>query len=148
MVPSVALVMNGLARTMLMDLLPQSTHAYGSQTLQLGAALAMMCAQEFERAAARLTEENQALSALFGDAAGVVGDAELQEALSAAASARSSSLLISALHEHNRSLRALLVRLHAYVETQDGDAARALEKRIWAELFESTRRRQLDMALA
>ena len=148
MVPSVALVMNGLARTMLMDLLPQSTHAYGSQTLQLGAALAMMCAQEFERAAARLTEENQALAALFGDAAGVVSDAELQEALRAAAIARSSSLLISALHAHNRSLRALLVRLHAHVETLHGDAARALEQRIWAELVESTRRRQLDMALA
>lgn len=148
MVPSVALVLNGLARTMLMDLLPQSTHAYANQTLQLGAALAMMCAQEFERAAERLTEENRVLAALFSDAAAVVDDAGLRSELQAAAISRSSSLLISALHEHNRSLRGLLTALHAHVEKMDGDAARRLEERIWAELVESTRRRHLDMALA
>ena len=147
MVPSVALVLNGLARTMLMDLLPQTTHAYGGQTLQLGAALAMMCAQEFDRAAARLAEENAALAALFADAVPVVGDTALRTDLEAAASQDSTSLLVSALEERNRSLRALLVRLHAHVETLDSDAARGLDARIWAELVESTRRRQLDLAM-
>ena len=61
MTPTVPQVLNGIARTMLMDLLPLTTHAYGGQTLQLGAALTMMCAQEFDRAAARLSEENAAL---------------------------------------------------------------------------------------
>jgi predicted DNA-binding ribbon-helix-helix protein len=54
---------------------------------------------------------------------------------------------VSALHERNRALRALLVRVHAHVERLDGDAARALEERIWTELVESTRRRQLDLAM-
>lgn len=147
MVPSVPLVLNGIARTLLMDLLPQTTHAYGGQTLQLGAALAMMCAQEFDRAAARLAEENDALARLLSDAAALVGDPVLRDELRSVASAASPSLLVSSLHERNRALRALLIGLHAEVETLDGDAARALEARIWAELVESTRRRQLDMAM-
>ena len=147
MIPSVAAVLNGIARTLLMDLLPETTHAYGAQTLQLDAALAMMCAQEFDRAAARLAEENAALVALFTDAAAVVTESALGDALGAAAAADPPNLLVSALHERNRALRELLVRLHAHVETLTGDAARALDARIWAELAESTRRRQLDMAM-
>jgi hypothetical protein len=147
MVPSVAQVLNGIARTMLMDLLPQTTHAYGAQTLQLGAALTMMCAQEFDRAAARLAEENEALAALFADAAAIVGDAALRSGLQDAG-APAASLLVSALHERNRALRALLVRLHEHVETLDSAAARAIEERIWAELAESVRRRHLDLAMA
>lgn len=147
MVPSVPLVLNGIARTLLMDLLPQTTHAYSAQTLQLDAALAMLCAQEFDRAAARLAEENAALVRLLGDAAAVVADPALRHALASGAAADAPSLLVSALHERNRALRTLLVRLHAHVERLEGDAARALEGRIWAELLESTRRRQLDLAM-
>ena len=148
MVPSVALVLNGLARTMLMDLLPQTTHAYSAQTLQLAAALSMMCAQEFDRAAARLAEENGALEALLAAGAAVACDAALRADLQAAARPDATGLLVSALHARNRTLRALLVRLHAHVETLDGDPARALDARIWAELLESTRRRHLDLAMA
>jgi hypothetical protein len=147
MVPSIPLVLNGIARTLLMELLPQTTDAYGAQTLQLDAALAMLCAQEFDRAAARLAEENAALAGLLVDAAAVIADPTLRSALGSATAAEAGSLLVSALHERNRALRALLVRVHAQVEQLDGDAARALERRIWAELVESTRRRQLDLAM-
>ena len=147
MTPSVQQVLNGLARTLLMDLLPQTTHAYGAQTLQLGAMLAMMCAQEFDRAAARLAEENAALERLFGAAAGVVGDGGLRDELQAATRVAAPSLLVSALRERNSALRALLVRLHAHVETLSGDPAREIEGRIWAELVESTQRRHLDLAM-
>ena len=148
MIPSVPLVLNGLARTMLMDLLPMTTHAYGAQTLQLSGALAMMCAQEFDRAAARLADENATLERLFADAAEVVRDGDLRRDLQAVAAAASPGLLVSALHERNRSLRELLISLHAQVETLQGEAARALEARIWAELTASTERRRLDMAMA
>ena len=148
MVPSVSLVLNGLARTMLMDLLPHVSHAYAGQTLQLGAALSMMCAQEFDQAAARLAEENAALTALFADAGAVVADDALRTDLQSAIAEASGSLLVSVLYERNRTLRALLVRLHAHVETLDGDPARALDARIWNELVESTRRRHLDLAQA
>jgi hypothetical protein len=139
MTPSVPIVLNGMARTMLMELAPQVTIAYAGQTLQLTGALAMMIAQEFDRAAARLVEENTAIEALLIDS----GEAEL----AALAAARQPSLLVSDLQARNRVLRAALTRLHAHAETVDTPAARALEARIWAELVESTRRRLLDMAM-
>lgn len=147
MVPAVPLVLNGLARTMMMELLPQAAHPYAGQTLQLGAALAMMCAQEFDRAAARLAEENAALEALFAEAGAVVTDSALGAAMGEAVGRPATSLHVSALHERNRALRAVLVRLHAHVDGLDSEAARALDSRIWAELAESTRRRHLDLAL-
>lgn len=135
MTPAVPIVLNGLARTLLMDLAPQISAAYAGQTLQLSGALAMMIAQEFDRAAARLVEENAAIAAILADAGEPGGASE-------------ASLLVSALQARNRELRAALIRLHARVETRSDPASRALEARIWAELVESTRRRQLDMALA
>lgn len=143
MTPTVPIVLNGLARTLLMDLAPHVSAAYAGQTLQLSGMLAMMIAQEFERAAARLAEENAAVEALLAEAAAAVGDAELARL----AAAREPSLLVSALQARNRDLRAALTRLHAHVETLDTPAARDLEAHIWAELAESTRRRALDMAL-
>ena len=138
MTPTVPIVLNGLARTLLMDLAPQVTVAYAGQTVQLAGVLTMMVAQEFERAAARLVEENAAVEAILADA----GDD-----FASLAEAREPSLLVSALQARNRDLRAALTRLHAQVDTVDTPEARALEARIWAELVESTRRRLLDMAM-
>lgn len=138
MTPSVPLVLNGLARTMLMDLAPQVTSPYAGQTLQLAGMLAMMIAQEFDRAAARLVEENAAVEAILADG----GDD-----FAALVAARQPSLLVGDLQARNRELRAALTRLHARLEALDGPEARALESRIWAELVASTRRRQLDMAM-
>ena len=135
MTPTVPIVLNGLARTLLMDLAPQVSAAYAGQTLQLSGALAMMIAQEFERAAARLVEENAAIEAILADA----GEP---------AAAWDGSLLVSALQARNCELRAGLIRLHAAVESRSDPVSRDLEARIWAELAESTRRRQLDMALS
>jgi hypothetical protein len=115
------------------------------QTTSLGAMLANYAGQEFDRAAARLVEENGALRDLCGQAAPVVGDSELRKALeSAAASGPDDDLRIPALQRTNDWLRGLLVRLHEHVETLDGEGARALEESIWAELIESTRRRHFQ----
>jgi hypothetical protein len=145
MVPSIAQVLNGIARTLLMDVLPQTAHAYVAQTLQLDAMLAMMCAQEFDRAAARLADENAALLALFSDAEAIVTDDTLRAELRAAGTAAPSGLLVSQLQDRNRTLRGLLVRVHEHVESLPD--ASALHERIWAELRESTRRRQLELEM-
>jgi hypothetical protein len=147
MVPAVPTVLNGIARAMLMDMLPQAGDAYAAQSLQLDAALLMCCAQEFDRAAARLAEENSALVELLTAAAAVVEDPALRDALQARAAEESPGLLVSALHARNRVLRALLIELHAHVEQLAGAAAHAIDERIWSELSASTRRRQLDLAM-
>lgn len=146
MMPSVSHVLNGIAATLMTELGPQLTRAYSAYSAQLIGMLAMMAAQEFERAAARLVEENGAIEALLADGLSLADDA-LRATLEAALAAPQPSLLVSAQQARNRILRAALEQLHAHVETLDGPAARALETRIWSELATSTQRRLLDLAL-
>ena len=53
---------------------------------------------------------------------------------------------ISALKKNNCDLRAALIELHAYIETQPGPDARRIEEATWKELLESTERRRLSTA--
>lgn len=146
MTPTIPTVLNGMASTLMTEIGPQLAGAYSAYSTQLIGMLAMMVAQEFDRAAARLVEENAAIEALLADGLTLVGDA-LRAELDAARAACEPSLLVSALQARNRTLRAALERLHVHVEGLDGPAARALEARIWTELAASTQRRKLDLAL-
>ncbi len=148
MTPDLTIVLGGIVRTVLTELAPELTSSYATMTAQLTGTLLMMVSQEADRAAARLVEENDALRALFVDACATVTDGSLCRDLEAAAAAPPSALTVSALRERNRTLRALLVRLHEHVETLAGPQARDLEERIWTELAASTERRRLDLALA
>jgi hypothetical protein len=147
MIPDVGIVLGGIARTLMLDISPEVTSPYGSLTLQLSAGLLAMITQEADRAAARLSEENGALRQLLASAGPVVTDAALAADLTDAVQAAAPSLLVSDLRRENRTLRALLVRVHAHVEEIEGLAARALEARVWQELVASTQRRQLDLAI-
>jgi hypothetical protein len=100
---------------------------------------------EFDRAAARRVEENQALRRLFADSLGVVSDAALRTRLEQAAAGSDASLAVSDLEGRNAELRALLIDLHCHVEGLDGAEARRLEESIWRELVASTERRRLPM---
>jgi hypothetical protein len=146
MIPDVPTVLGGIARSLMLDIGVDGKTPYQAQTIQLLSALLMMIQQEFDRAAARLVEENDALVALFRDAESIVGDAPLREALRTAVATPPTTLLVSALRERNGTLRSLLIRLHTHVEDLHDAAAHALEERIWAELAASTQRRQLDLA--
>jgi hypothetical protein len=147
MTPDVGTVLNGIARSLMFDIAPEVQSAYAGQTVQLTAGLLMMINEEFDRAAARLVEENGELLRLFAAAAAVVGAAELGGTLrSEAERGAGGTLQVSALRERNRTLRGLLVRLHEHVETLDGAGAREVEERIWSELAASTRRRQVSLA--
>ena len=101
--------------------------------------------EEFDRAAARRVEENAALRALFARGADVASDAALAAQLRAAAATRDDSLLVPALDAGNQQLRALLIALHAHVETLATPAARDLDAAIWRELAASTQRRKLSL---
>ena len=109
----------------------------------LGTLLAL-AGQEWDRSAERLVSENGALRDLFSEATDPVADAVLRERLAEAATSADPGLRVSALQQRNDELRALLIELHTFVEAQPGEAARALEQRIWQELVASTERRQLE----
>ena len=89
----------------------------------------------------RLVEENRAIRALLRGSASLPPPADLAERLRNLASGDDSDLRISALQAANDALRDALTDLHAFVETQPGETAAALDAAIWSELAASTRRR-------
>ena len=109
------------------------------------AALLMGAREEYERAAARRVEENAELRALFERSAAAIEDDDLAERLRVAARGSDPGLRVAELEAENSALRALLVELHAHVETLGSAAARAVESEIWRELVASTGRRRLAL---
>jgi hypothetical protein len=101
--------------------------------------------EEFERAAARRVEENEALRKLFDAARPVVADEDLRNRLAAAVASRDESLAVSELEGSNAALRGLLIDLHSHVEELDDPQARRIEDLIWRELATSTERRRLSI---
>jgi hypothetical protein len=144
--PDVDLVLRRIAEALLGEIAPRVSEDYAQRNTTLAALLLQSAAEEWDRAAARRAEENGALRALFRDAVPVVDDAGLATLLREAASGRDESLRIADLEAGNHALRALLVELHAHVESLETPAARALEDAIWTELRRSTERRALSIA--
>jgi len=130
---------------LMVDVAPALDSGYAqSNTMVLGLMLGAL-REELERVAARRVEENCVLRGLFRDASGCVEDAALGQRLEAAAASEEPSLLVSDLERSNCALRALLIELHAHVETLDSAEARRIEEAIWRELAASTERRRLSI---
>ena len=146
MKPDVGTVLDVVGGKLLLEVAPAVQAAYLRQSVGLTGILLSMVKEEWERSASRRFEENAALRALFGRAAGVVSDPELRRRLEAAAAGADTSLLISALEQSNAALRALLIDLHAHVESVDAPWARALDAEIWRELVASTERRRFSLS--
>jgi hypothetical protein len=140
--PKILLVVAG---ALFGQLLPEVRTPFGQQTVTLAGGVLGMIAQEYDRAAARLVEENEVLVALLGTARPVVTAADLRERIeSATAHVPARDLHVSALQAANDGLRSVLIDVQAEVESLAGTAARAVNGLIWEELRESTRRRHLE----
>ncbi|MBA4179096.1 MAG: hypothetical protein C0506_00765 [Anaerolinea sp.] len=117
---------------------------FGAQTAGLSAALAGLLAQEWDRAAARLVEENTAVTGLLERARLIVTDEALHVRIDTViARIPASDLRVSALRTENDELRGVLVDVHAAVDGVAGEQHELLNRLIWDELRESTRRRHL-----
>jgi hypothetical protein len=145
MKPEPAHALERLMQALLGDLMPNVQPSYRQASVMANAMMVGVMREEIDRAAARRVEENAALRALFADATAVVKDGALCERVAAAARSADASLLVPALDESNRTLRTLLIELHAHVEELPGDAARRVEAAIWRELAASTERRKLGL---
>ncbi len=142
-------VLFGVAAALMMQIMPEVRTPIAGQTVTLSAALLSMVAQEFDRAASRLVEENRAIRALLSDAHRVIADPSLRGRIEAEiADPIEHDFHVSALQAVNDRLRTLLIDVHVAVELAPGDAAANLNDRIWDELKESTRRRHLASGLA
>lgn len=141
--PDPATVLGAIAAAIAAEI-PNTPTPFGQQTLGIAAGLAVMLAQDVDRAPARLVEECRTTAAILRDALPLLGGDELAGRIEdALAHDVLSDLRISALQAEDDRLRVLLVEVHARVETLPGEAAVAINDRIWDELRESTRRRHL-----
>ncbi|MEO6398621.1 MAG: hypothetical protein ABIP13_09160 [Tepidiformaceae bacterium] len=123
---------------------PEIASAFGQQTSGLSAALAMVLAQEWDRAASRLVEENVRVTGLLERSRLVIRDELLHARIDGVVERIPAiDLRVSALQAENDELRRLLTDVHATVDGAEGAESELLNRLIWDELRESTRRRHL-----
>ncbi|GIW12930.1 MAG: hypothetical protein KatS3mg062_0369 [Tepidiforma sp.] len=143
--PTPSRVLQGVAANLLGEVLPAIPTPFGQQLVGIAAMLNMMVAEEFDRAADRLVTENRIVRELLAAGRDLLGEHVPADVTQAIASPPAASLRIADLQHENDTLRAALIELHAAVERTPGEAARAFEERIWAELIESTRGRHFSV---
>lgn len=133
-------VLHGVARSLQEQIAPALDDAFARDAVRMATALATICANGFDDAAAVRIDENARLRALFADAAAAIGG-DLGARLAAAARSADPDYRISELDAETGRLRVLLVELHAVVEALEDDAARALDRAIWVLMAETERAR-------
>jgi hypothetical protein len=140
--PSVDRYLDELKRALAQDFAPRLPTSYEQSGLVRHAMLIGIVAEEFDRAASRRVEENQALRDLFADAVRTLPDSALHARLLTASQSEDRSFKVRDLDANNGSLRSLLIELHEHVEQSAGGHARSIEEAIWRELVRSTERRR------
>jgi len=142
--PDAGRVLQGIAVNLLSNVMPEIRTPFGQQTVGIAGALAMMLAEESDRAANRLSVESAIIRGILTDGLSLVRN-EARAAVSAAlATPAPPDIRVSSLLAENDALRAGLIALHAAVEQLETPEGRAMDDRIWAELVESTRRRDFQ----
>ncbi len=141
MTPDTRSIITDLAGRMAMVFAPDLRSPYVAGSAGLTAAVLMMVAEEGDRTAHRLVEENRAIRAILTGAGAAEPPADLAARLRTLAAGADEDLHVSALQAANNALRSALTDLHAHVENRADEAAEALEAVIWSELVASTRRR-------
>ena len=131
--PFVPVAAAALAERLRAEILPELT-GFRAGNVAMTAAMFDMIGEEWDRAAARLFEENAAIRALLVRG-GVRPPQDTDD-----------DLRISALDANNDALRQALITLHADIEQRDDADARALEATIWDELRRSVERRKISSA--
>lgn len=144
MKPEVPRVLTGLAGTIMSSLSPELGTPFARTNAATTAGLLNMISMEFDGAAARHVEENDALRAILSDGAKLVTDGDLASRLAEVVAAEPKrDYRVSTLKAENDALRALLIDLHMHVESRDDAAANEMDECIWAELRASVVRRTL-----
>ena len=144
--PDPSRVLGGVAATLSTAIMVDAKTPFGAYLAGVAAGLTGTLAVEIERIADRLYRENRALVELLANATPLLGNEMGSRIRSAVAEeAEPPNILVSTLVAANDRLRFLLIELHAIVESQSSEAARAMDERIWDELRESTRRRHIGI---
>ena len=130
-----------LAGRLLTHIMPMVNTEYGQSSISLVALLMMAAAEDFDRAAARLIEENKQMRKIFFEALTIITGEPLKQQLEEAAGRLDEDFRVSALDQTNQEMRALLIALQTHIESMEGEGAKRLNGMIWRELAESANRR-------
>jgi hypothetical protein len=133
-------VLHGVAHSLRDQIAPAIDDAFAAEVARLAAMLLTISANAVDDAAAVRSWENAALRAVFADAHSLM-DGDLAQRLGEASRSTDPGLKISELDRETGRLRILLVELHAAVEVENGQEARALDARIWRLLRDVEERR-------
>ena len=143
MKPTMDHVLISMATTLglrIIPAMPETSYALGDAKMVAG--LAVLLAQEVDRAADVLARENAALRALFLRAA-MLPLGAMSPILASAGASSDSNIRVSVLEQGNAALKALLIDLHIAAEESDADWADALDREIWAILKQGAQDREL-----
>lgn len=109
---------------------PEIGDNYAANMARMAISLLNITANWADDAAALRVEEDAAIRALLGEAAGLA-EGELAARLADAARSADPGLRISELDAENHRLRVLLIEAQVWLESRADDAARATDQRIW-----------------
>lgn len=137
--PSIPAAAADLAARLRSEIVPELT-GFRANNVAMGSAMIDMIAEEFDRAAARLFEENEAVRELLRRGAALV------DGIDVPATPAKLDLRVSALEAENDRLRAALIDLQAALEIRGDAEAGALDADIWIELARSVARRRIASA--
>ena len=121
MKPSIPAAASDFAARLRSEIVPELT-GFRANNVAMGSAMIDMIADEFDRAAARLFEENEAVRGLLQRGAALV------DGIAAPAAPARPDLRISALETENAALRSELIDLQAALETRDDSDARFTDR--------------------
>jgi hypothetical protein len=130
-----------LAAHILDKIIPDVSEPYIQSSLGVIALMMLAAAEDFDRAAAVLIEENQSLRSLFKEAMDVVEDKRLKKMLEKEVQGIDSDFRVSRLNNTNQKLRAILIDLHSKIELIKNEKACRVEDAIWNELKAGLKRR-------
>jgi hypothetical protein len=139
-------ILNTVATNLAAKYLPKVKSDTEKAELALMSFLMGAVSEEFDRAAHRRIEENQALRALFSQSLSTVKDDGLKARLKVAIKKKEGTdCRVSSLDQANCEFVELLIELHAHIETIDDEKSRDVEKSIWQELKNYAKRREFRM---
>lgn len=144
MSPSISQLHMALVTTLATRILPElDPDSYATGDARMASVIALLLAQETDRAADTLARENREMRALFKRAAELPFAAKLKEQLLESGDGRDADLRISALTIAHDKLTQVLIELHEAVETDA--AAHDLDREIWQFLLKGAESRLLVM---